>query len=323
MTTTHDDLPHPVPAYAHLRYKENYFFILLAPESDAFGVIHLNHEPAFDRARYTANLEIAGQSVRYANTTPFPKEFEQARSIGDGALTLAFTEPHRRFDLALETDALSLKLAFTRRQDTYDYAASRTCGNPAASFQDVMTLGLNLPYNHQQQALNAKGEARLAGGDVVAIKGSGYRDHSWVMRCDAGVLTHTWCGLNFANRSFGIKTIATSARPGLIAKEGYVADADGVRALRRIDVRHEGSMADGLCERLIQEVEDVFGQRYTIAANIAGRHACVPLVSEAPAGKPGYHIVENFAPLKLEETGEDGVGLVEIGRSSAVGGAYA
>ena len=28
----HDDLPHPVPAFAQLRYKENWFFILLAPE---------------------------------------------------------------------------------------------------------------------------------------------------------------------------------------------------------------------------------------------------------------------------------------------------
>lgn len=320
MTTVHDDLPHPVPAFAHLRYKENYFFILLAPESDAFGVIHFNHEPGFDRARYTANLEIAGKTIRYANTTAFPALYEYARAIGDDALTLQFTEPHKRFDLSLVTGEINLKLAFSKRRDTYDYAASRTCGNPAATFQDVMTMGLNLPYNHQQQALDAIGEARFVNGATLAIKGSGYRDHSWVMRCDAGVLSHTWCGYNFLSRSFGIKTIATTARPDLIAKEGYVADAQGVRALRAIEVRSEGAMADGLCERLVHEVVDVFGVRHTIIADIAKRHAHVPLVSEAPSGQASYQIVENFTPLHHLESGETGIGLVELGRHATGGG---
>lgn len=323
MTSIHDDLPHPVPAFAQLRYKENYFFILIAPESDAFGVIHLNHEPGHDRARYTANLEIGGRSVRYANVTAFPETFEYARTIGDGALSLHFAEPHRRFDLALRTDDIDLELSFTARQQTFDYAACRTAGNPAPSFQEVMTLGLNLPYNHQQQALYAHGRVRLAGGRERAITGSGYRDHSWVMRCDSGGLTHNWCGLNFPGRSFGIKTISNTHRPGMVAKEGYVADADGPRALRHIEVRTEGEMADGLCAKLIHEVVDVFGNRYTIESDIAGRFAHVPLVSEAPAGKAAFHIVENFCPLRLLETGEAGEGLVEIGRSSTLGGPYA
>ncbi|WP_068076610.1 DUF7064 domain-containing protein [Novosphingobium lentum] len=323
MTSIHDDLPHPVPAFAQLRYKENYFFILLAPESRAFGVIHLNHEPGHDRARYTANLEIAGRSVRYANTTPFPADYEYARTIGDGALTLHFAAPHARFELALKTAEIELELAFTARLPTFDYAACKTAGNPSASFQEVMTLGLNLPYNHQQQALDASGTARFADGGSVAIAGTGYRDHSWVMRADAGSLSHTWCALNFPGRSFGIKTIATTWRPGLVAREGYVVDAEGPRALRHIEVRSEGAQADGLCERLVHEVTDVFGNRYTITADVAARFAHVPLASEAPAGKVAFHIVENFCPLTLAETGEHGVGLVEIGRSSTIGGPYA
>lgn len=323
MTTMQDDLPHPVPPYAQLRYKENYFFLLFAPESRSFGAIHLNHEPGHDRARYTANMEIDGRSIRYANSTAFPADFELARSIGDGALYLAFVEPHRRFDFRLKTGEIDLELQFAARQPTFDYAACRTAGNPAPSFQEVMTLGLNLPYNHQQQALNASGRARFADGHEVKISGSGYRDHSWVMRCDSGGHTHDWCGFNFPGRSFGIKTISTLHRPGAVAKEGYVADEKGVRALRHIEARREGEMADGLCERLIHELADVFGNRYTIESDIAARFAHVPLVSEAPGGKVAYHIVENFCPLTLLETGERGEGLVEIGRSSAVGGAFA
>jgi hypothetical protein len=323
MTTIHDDLPHPVPAFSQLRYKENYFFIVIAPDSDAFAVIHFNHEPGQDRARYTANLEIAGRSIRYANTTPFPATFEHARTIGDGALSLHFASPHKRFEVALNGTEIDLNLTFTARHPTFDYAACRTVGNPAPSFQEVMTLGLNLPYNHQQQALDVSGTARFPDGSEHAIAGSGYRDHSWVMRCDSGGLEHTWCGFNFPGRSFGIKTIATTHRPGLVAKEGYVVDAEGPRALRLIEVRSEGAMADGLCARLIHEVTDVFGNRYTIESDVAGRFARVPLVSEAPGGKAAFHIVENFCPLRLVETGERGEGLVEIGRSSTLGGPYA
>jgi hypothetical protein len=321
VTSLQDDLPHPIPDYAQLRYKENYFFILLAPQSDAFGVIHFNHEPGHDRARYTANLVVHGREVRYANQTPFPEKFALEKRIGDDRLKLHFAKAHSRFEVELKTDDVDIELAFTGRYPTFDYAACRTAGNPAPSFQEIMTLGLNLPYNHQQQALLSEGTARLAGNEKVAITGFGYRDHSWVMRADVATRDHDWCGFNFGSRAFGIKTIETMMRPGVRAKEGYVADADGVRALRVIETTREGAHTDGLCEKLVHSVEDVFGNRYRIESDIAGRHAHVPLASEASSGKAGYHIVENFCPARCE--GEDGVGLVEIGRNAAIAEPFA
>jgi hypothetical protein len=323
VTTIHDDLPHPVPAFAQLRYKENYFFIILAERSDVFGVIHFNHEPGFDRARYTANLSVQGKPIRYANQTPFPTDYAYARGIGDGRLTLDFKAPHQRFDLALRTDEVDLTISFTARFETFDYAACRTAGNPAPSFQEIMTLGTNLPYNHQQQALDVTGSVTLAGGQAISVKGSGYRDHSWVMRCDSIGETHSWCGLTFPDRAFGAKIISTTYRPGLFAREGYVVDAKGPRALRLVETRPEGELPDGLPARLIHDLEDVFGERYTVEADIENRYAHVPLVAEAPAGKVSFNIVENFCPLRLIETGERGIGLVEIGRSSTIGGPFA
>jgi hypothetical protein len=312
-----------VPAFAQLRYKENYFLIVLAEKQDVFGVIHFNHEPGFDRARYVANLSVRGRLVRYANQTSFPEDFAFARVIGDGRLSLAFTTPHQRFDLSLHSDDLVLDLIFSARFPTFDYSACRTAGNPAPSFQEIMTLGLNLPYNHQQQAMAVTGSVKLAGEDAIAIDGFGYRDHSWVMRSDAIGESHSWCGFNFPSIAFGAKIMSTTYRPGLLAREGYVVDDRGPRALRFLETRRVGELRDGLPAMLIHEVEDVFGARYTIEADIAGRFAHVPLVSEAPAGKTGYHLVENFCPLRLVETGETGIGLVEIGRSSEIGGAFA
>jgi hypothetical protein len=39
-------------------------------------------------------------------------------------------------------------------------------------------------------------------------------------------------------------------------------------------------------------------------------------------GEPTYEILETFSPLKLLETGESGIGLVEIGRHPTLKDAY-
>jgi hypothetical protein len=48
--------------------------------------------------------------------------------------------------------------------------------------------------------------------------------------------------------------------------------------------------------------------------DIANRHADVPLFAEASSGRPAYRILETMSPLKLKETGEVGIGIVEVGR---------
>ena len=54
-------------------------------------------------------------------------------------------------------------------------------------------------------------------------------------------------GTSAAPRLTGqVQLVRGTDRPDLIAKEGYVADSDGTRALRRIEVRAEGEMADGM-----------------------------------------------------------------------------
>jgi hypothetical protein len=316
-----DNLPHPVPPYAFLRYKENYFFIILAEKSRVFGVIHLNHEPGFDRARYVANLNVRGRLLSYANQTAFPKNFALSRRIGDDNLSLSFIEPEQGFGIVIKAPEVDIDVTFNGRFATFDYSACRTAGNAAPSFQEIMTLGLNLPYNHQQQAMTVSGTVAVD-GESISFEGFGYRDHSWVMRNDSIGETHCWCGFNFPSKAFGAKIMSTTHRPGLFAREGYVVDNDGSLPLRSVETREIGMSSDGLPETLIHELEDVFGTRYTIESDIAGRLAHVPLVSQAPNGAASFHIVDNFCRTKILETGEEGIALIEIGRSSRIGGPF-
>jgi hypothetical protein len=316
MTTLHDDRPHPVPPLAFLRWKENYFFIIIAPDSGVFGMAHFNFEPGFARARLSCNLSVNGQVFNYSNTIPFPDNFELCEEIGDDKLRLRFVEPHQQFDVSLQSDDLELNLSFRKRFSTFDYMACRFAAPEMPSFQEVMTLGLNLPYQHQQQALSITGAVVVkASNTTVNIAGYGYRDHSWCMRADNIVQDHDWCAINFPSCAFGIKTLATNHRPDLRAKEGYVSDKSGGRALRSIEVLKAEPGTDGQPLKLTHLLEDVFGNRFTIESDIASRLADVSLVSEQPSGNGGYAITENFCRSKILETGEEGYSLIELGRS--------
>jgi len=314
MTTVHDDFPHPIPPLAYLRYKENYFFIIMAPENSVHGIVHLNFEPGQDRARYSCHLSVQGKACHYVSETALPEKFEMARTIGDGKIQLSFIKPHEQFDLSLNSDDLTFKLTFEKSLPTFDYAPCRAANPETPSFQEVMTLGTNLPYNHQQQALTVNGTV-ITDGNEITISGKGYRDHSWCVRTDNIVASHTWSGHHFGNRAFGVKKLHTLARPGLWAREGYVSDADGERALKNIEVIYEGKSTDGLPEIARFELSDVLGKNYTLICDVAARYAQVPLVAEKPGKHGAYQITENFCPSIIEETGETGCSLVEIGTS--------
>jgi hypothetical protein len=320
MTTVHDDLPHPVPPIAYLRWKENWFFIIMDVEHHVHGIAHCNYEPGHDRARFSCHLSVQGRAIKYANETRFPDEFALSHQIGDEHLRVQIAGADR-FDLALTTDEVDLRVVFEKALPTFDFVACRSTNPSAPSFQEVMTLGTNLPYNHQQQAMAIHGSLEVkagAGAGERRIAGLGYRDHSWCVRTDNIVASHTWSGLHFGTRAFGVKKLRTLARPDVWAREGYVSDADGERVLRDIEVVYEGKSDGGLPKLVRFDVADIFGKRFTVRCDVAGRHAQVPLVAEKP-GKGGiaYQITENFCPAVLEETGETGCALVEIGSAPA------
>lgn len=313
VTTTHDDYPHPVPALANLRWKENWLFVVMAPEQAVYGVVHVNTEPMYDRARFTCNMSVVGRLFKYAGETRFPASWEGSRELGDDAVKVRFTKPHERFELDIATGELVAHVAFERTHATFDFAACRAAAPDNLSFKELMTLGTNLPHDHQQQALSSTGAVQLRGAAPIDFSGAGYRDHSWCMRGDNLIAQHTFCGLLFPARAIGVKTAAMLARPATVAREGYVSDEQGARVLRGIDVEIQGTGPDGMGELVRFRLSDVSGQHFTVAADMTKRMASVPLVSEKPGAAAAYRIVDSLCPITLVETGETGLGHIELG----------
>ena len=321
MNNENDDFPHPIPPIAYIRWKENYFFLIMDPVARCFGMIHLNNEPSFNRLRVSAHFSLDGEVYLYANEAPLPEPFAMSPTIGDGRITLTIHQSHKLFGLKIDTDQLKGEFEIKGRLPSFDFAQCKYSAPDLVPFKEVMTIGTNLPFNHIQQSTAVKGRITvLASGQEFAVDRWGYRDHSWGMRSDNVVSEHTWCGLNFQDRAFGVMTIRSLIRPTIEAKEGYVVDSDGLRPLRKIGIVRVGGGADGLPDKLVHHLEDVFGRVFTIESDVAGRHAQVPLAAEKPDGDTVYEVTENFTKSVLRETGEEGFSLIELGRSSVKGG---
>jgi hypothetical protein len=321
MSTVHDDTPHPIPPTAYLRYKENWLFILMDVDNGVFGIAHFNHEPGFDRARFSCNLMVRGRLFKYGNQTAFPANFAFSRQIGDGKLVVTFVEPYEQMQLNLNSDDVLLDVSFRRHAPHFDFEAYEAANPDLPKTQEVIGLATNQEFHHQTQAMTIAGTLRLKSGEssqeIIALKGLGYRDHSRGTRADNLLLRHVWTYLYFPSVLFGAMSVTGSFRPGLTASSGYVYDATGMRALGAIDMISHGKSEGGMPESVEFNLPDVFGQQHTVIAEIAKRVAHVPLVTEAP-GTSGhsYTVVENFCPIMLKETGEMGFALVEIGFSS-------
>jgi hypothetical protein len=321
MTTTHDDMPHPVPPIAYLRYKENWFFLIFDEPNDVFGAIHVVSEPGFERLRLACHLSVRGELFAYGNQVPFPTDFAMAPELGDGAMAVRFVKAHEQIDLSLHDDDVDLEISFLGRSPAFTFESYDHSNPDRITVPEVMNFASNQQNVHQQQGMRTRGELAVKTGELAGtsftIDALGYRDHSRSIRSDNMVHRHFWTGLQFPTHTFGAMQVSVITRPDVSGVGGYVYDdRTGLRALRDIEITGAGDGPGGVPAKVEWKLTDVYGEAFTIEADLTQRFAHVPLKSESAGAIPFvYEIIENFAPLKLQQSGEDGIGLVEVGRS--------
>ncbi|UZW57509.1 hypothetical protein NUH86_18175 [Sphingobium sp. JS3065] len=310
-----DDLPHPVPDIAKLRWKENWLFVVMAPEQGCYALCHVNTEAAFDRARFTFNMVLDGKRYKYSNERPFEGISAFDRSLTDGVVRIDFVEPGHRFRLTVKTEEIDTEFEFSATHPTFDFAACRASAPHQVTFREQMTLGTNLPHDHHQQALTVEGRLRVAdGASERRIQGLGYRDHSYCMRADSLIAKHSWCGLLFDDMVIGVKTSQMLSRQGVEAREGYVDDARGARVLTEIAV--DVMRAADAFSTVRFTLESVAGDSYLIEADLGKSIAVMPFTSEKRESGPVYEIMEHLCPITDLRTGRTGLGHIELGLNS-------
>ena len=320
VTTTNDDMPHPVPPTAYIRYKENWFFLIFDRKNGIFGAIHIVSEPIFDRVSFACHLSIGGQLFKHGSQIPFPEDFAFSPELGDGILTVRFVRAHEQIDISLRSDEVVMDISFLKRGPLFNFDDYDSANPEKPNLKEIMSIATNQQHIHQQQGMLVRGSIATRSGktgdQTFSIDALGYRDHSRSIRSDNLVLRHFWTGFHFSRHIFGVMKVTSSLRPDLPTHCGYVYDEEqGLRPLRDIDIQGKGGGPDNQPAQVEFRLSDIYGESFTISADLNNRFASVPLQSEKPGPTPFvYDIIENFVPLKLHETGESGTGLVEIGK---------
>lgn len=320
MTASNDDRPHPVPPSAYLRYKENWFFLVFDKDNDIFGAVHISSEPIFDRVSFACHLSVKGELIKHGGQIPFPEDFAFSEALGDGTLTVRFVKAHEQIDLALHNDDVDLDISFTNRGPMFNFDDYDSANPDKPSLKEITAIATNQQTHHQQQGMLTRGTVAIktgkATGQTFTVDALGYRDHSRSIRSDNLVQEHIWTGLHFPNHIFGVMAVTSSLRPSLPTHSGYVYDDEkGLRPLKDINFEGVGEGPDDQPAKMQLRLTDIYNESFTLSADISQRYASVPLQSEKPGPTPFvYDIVENFTPLTFIESGESGIGLVEIGK---------
>jgi len=317
--TLYDDVPHPVPLIAYLRYKENWLWHFMDVENHVYGMAHFSYEPLFNRGRMSCNVDAQGKVYKYSSEIPFPENFAYSKEIGDGKLRVLFKEPQKKFELHLNSDDLDLEVYYERQGPMFDFVAYEMANPDKPQVFSLMNLNThNLSPIHQQQMLTMTGKIQVKKQQAITLKGNGNRDHSQGVRCDNITRAHSWSWLMFKDKYFSATDITVINNPSLLAAGGYMNDAMGLQTFKEIDIGLDGNLPDGMPDTVQFNFEDLSGRTFTVIADVANRLGCVPLSGEKPdSGLPEYLCIDNFCLLTLKETGEQGYGMVQIGYNPA------
>lgn len=319
-----DDFPHPVPPAAYLRYKENWFFLVFDKDNDIFSAIHVVSEPGFERIRFACHLSVQGEIHSYSNEVSFPNDFAFSPKLGDGKMEVQFVKSHEHIILRLNNDDVDMEINFIDRAPLFNFDDYDSANPDKVPLKEVMQVASNQQHLHQQQGMFTKGSLRMkkgrASGIAFVVDALGYRDHSRSIRSDNLVSKHFWTGLHFTDHVFGVMSVTSIFRPESPTNCGYVYDkSKGLRSLRDVEIIGNGDGPANMPANVEFRLSDIYGEKFTLHADISKRYAHVPLQSEKPGAMPYvYRITENFAPLRYEERNDTGVGLVEIGWSESV-----
>ena len=167
-TVTHDDMPHPVPPIAFLRYKENWFFLIMDKKNGVFGAIHVVSEPGFERVRFACHLNVKGEIFSYGNEIPFPEKFGFAKELGDGKFKVRFIKAHEQIDFSLHNDVVDLDISFLKRSPLFNFEEYAHANPEKPSLAEITGLGSRQQYVHQQQGMKTRGKVTMKKGKANA-----------------------------------------------------------------------------------------------------------------------------------------------------------
>lgn len=314
-----DDYPHAVPPQAFMTWKENWVFPGFDREQRIATLFHFSLRPAHGEGIFTAKLSGPGYKHRYVGRSPIPQDVRELRPVANERLTFTVAEPGRRFRIAYRSPELDADLDYSARFPPFDFSD----GPKPEGESPLGEIGLSVfPFHHYEQALDVAGTIHLKEGDLagasLAVQGWGNRDHSWGWRDDFQFRHHHWVCASFDDRYVQGSVMLESFFPHE-KHGGFVSGASGNTAVAEVDTSDvdwgkERNARLGALDRDVRyRILTTAGETYTVVAHIAsdfGRHW---LNARSADRSEAYEDCQIFCDYTLEETGQRGAGVLEVG----------
>jgi hypothetical protein len=314
-----DDYPHAVPPQAFMTWKENWVFPGFDPEQRIATLFHFSLRPAHGEGIFTAKLSGPDWKHRYVGRSPIPKDVRELVPVANERISFEVIDPAERFRITYRSDELDAVLDYVGRFPPFDFAD----GPKPAGESPLGPIGLSVfPFNHYEQGLDVTGTIDIKQGDMagsrVTMRGWGNRDHSWGWRDDFQFRYHHWVCASFDDRyiqgSVMLENFFPEEKYG-----GFVSLPEGNAAVANVDTSEayweKGNNARlGALDRDVRyRITTVNGDTFTVVAHIGsdfGRHW---LNARSPDRSEAYEDCQIFCDYTLEETGQRGAGVLEVG----------
>jgi hypothetical protein len=302
-----------------MTWKENWVFPGFDHEQRVASLFHFSLRPALGEGIFTAKLSGPGWKHRYVGRSPVPRDLTQLKPVANERLTFTVVEPGHRFRISYRSDEVDADVDYTGRWPAFDFADGPKPGGESS----LGAIGLSVfPFNHYEQALVVSGSIRLKDGDSagteVTMAGWGNRDHSWGWRDDFQFRHHHWVCASFDDMYIQGSTMLETSYPE-DKHGGFVSTDRGNSAVANVDTSdtywHEPNMPLGALDRDVRyRITTVDGDGYTVTAHVGsdfGRHW---LNARSEDRSQAYADCQIFCDYTLEETGQRGAGVLEVGK---------
>lgn len=304
-------------------WSDNFWFSVVDPEADVFGINHLHASLSHGYLRASAFYVIDGLHQQWASKqrlygvggAPFD-------ALGDGRLTYQVVKPFEHVRWEFDGPKFGFDLDFRARFKPFDYDDCLG-GNPLAAFEAY--------GGHFEQAYACSGELEAYGGprkgERRPVGGWSHRDHSWTYRFThptpweprwkrsiEHALGHFWPSVQLPDRhlnAFGWMNPDHPLPDGAVRSGGWIADAKGARPIRSAtcEPRFEDDYRTAMSFRMTFELTN--GERLTVLTARKHAHTRNGLMRDENDAEARLDCYEPFFDFEVLETGERGTGVVE------------
>jgi hypothetical protein len=315
-----DDYPHPVPPQAFMLWKENWVFPAVDTKNRVATLFHFSLRPGLGEGIFTAKFAIDGWEHRYVGRSPIPRDLNTFQPVQNEKITFTIVKPAEEFHLVYTSDELDADVTFTARFPAWDFDAA-----PKAPCDSVLgDIGRGVfPFHHMEQSLMHEGVIKIKAGPKngteVHVSGYANRDHSWGWREDLTFNHHHWICASFEDRFIEGAVMEEASYPHGPKQGGWISTSDGNDAVISIDSSSAYWLDDDeplpVLDRDVRyRLRTVGGEVVTVIAHLSSDYGRLYLDARSKDRTKVYQDVQTFCDFTIEETGQRGSGVLEIGK---------